>query len=289
MEEQIVTTDDDTVVLQEVTVQSLIATGAHYGHTMSTWNPKMAPYLYGTKTVPEVKRDRSGKSSRTPRTQKAIYIFDLEKTLEMWYRARAAIVATAARGGTVLFIGTKPQCQSLVRREALRSNSPFVDQKWTGGLLTNHDILRKNIDRLNKLETFLSKLDDKSYKFSKKERLLLQREVDQLSAKFGGVRNLVTLPDLVFIADASRNPIAIAEARRLGIPLVGITDSNMDPDLMDYPIPANDDASGALNLLISNVAEAVIEGSQIYQATVEEPTPDKDAPAQEVETRIKRK
>lgn len=236
--------------LQEVTIQSLLSTGAHYGHTTTSWCPKMAPYLYGTKSV-----------NKRSRGTKNVYIFNLDLTLRLWRRARKAIVDNAAAGGSILFVGTKPQSREIIRREALRSGSPFVDYKWVGGLLTNEKTVRQSINKMTEIENLLAahKDTESNIRLTKKEALLMQRDLDKLDKKFGGIRGK-SAPTMMFVIDTARNHIAIEEAQALDIPIVAITDSNSDPDNIDYIIPANDDATGALNLLISNVADAVLEG-----------------------------
>jgi small subunit ribosomal protein S2 len=245
--------------VEEITIQSLLSSGAHYGHVTEAWSPKMAPYLCGSKSVVDTKRRDNNK--------KDIYIFDLELTLKLWRRARKVIVENARKGGTILFIGVKPQCKEIIKREADRSGSFYVCNKWVGGLLTNFQTLNASVKRIELLEKQLTNKELSTH-YTKKELLLKQRELDTLLKKFGGVRSMTQPPDMLFIVDVSKNHIAVAEATALGIPVVGITDSNADPDSITHIIPANDDAAGAINLIVSNVADAVIEGKQMLQEDV---------------------
>jgi len=244
---------------KEITLQTLLANGAHYGHSTTSWCPKMAPYLYGTKSVVNYKRRYSAAS-------KDVYIFNLDLTLRFWRKARELIVNNASTGGSMLLVGTKAQCREVVEREAERSGCFYVNHKWVGGVLTNFDTTRQSVARMDEIERLLVAADNTESKinFTKKERLVLQRELDKLNKKFGGIRNMTALPAMVFVVDVCKNAIAVTEAKKLNIPVIGITDSNADPDKIDHIIPANDDAAGTIDLILTNVADAVLEGKAIF-------------------------
>lgn len=242
---------------KDITLQSLLSSGAHYGHATEAWCPKMAPYLYGTKSV----RDKKFRNT------KDVYIFNLDLTIQFWEVARKAIFKNAAAGGSLLFVGTKPQGRAIIEREALRCNSHYICHKWVGGILTNFGTLRQSVAKMDKIEQLLASNADPDSKVSlvKKEALLRQKDLNKLIHKFGGIRTMQQTPTMMFVMDIANNHTAVAEAKALHIPIVGIADSNADPESIDYIIPANDDATGALNLIISNVANAVIAGQNAYQ------------------------
>lgn len=230
--------------VQEVTIKTLIEAGAHYGHQVQKWNPKMLPYLYG---------ERNG-----------VHIINLDCTMRLWRVARKKLVQIVANGGTVLFVGTKLQGREAVRAEADRCGSYHVTTRWLGGTLTNLRTIRKSIDKMEQLEGLLAKAEsqDNDITLNKKERLTISRKLAKLHDHIGGIRNMKKVPDVLFVLDVKKESIAVAEAKRLGIPVIGLVDSNSDPDVVDFPIPSNDDATRALRLFIGAVAEGVIEGKK---------------------------
>jgi len=231
-----------------VSMKELLEAGVHFGHRARRWNPKMKPYIF---------TERNG-----------IHIIDLQQTIARLEEAYSLVRDTAAEGGTVLFASTKRQAQESIVSEAERCGMPYVNQRWLGGTLTNFRTIRQRIDYLLSLEK-RQELGEFS-RLPKKEALGLQREIDKLNRKMGGLREMRRLPSLVFIADVRREAIAVKEANKLGIPIVAMVDTNCDPDPIDYPIPANDDAIRAIRLITSKVADAVLEGQQIRAATMAE-------------------
>ena len=221
-----------------LTMKELLEAGVHFGHQTKRWNPKMQKYIFG---------ERNG-----------IYIIDLQKTLKKFREAYGFVRELAAGGGTMLFIGTKKQAQDTVLEEAGRCGMYYVNQRWLGGTLTNFATIRKSIGRLKKLEEM--KETGEFERVSKKEGLELDREREKLEKALVGIKTMESLPAAVFIIDPRREKIAVAEAQRLGIPIVAIVDTNCDPTGIDYPIPGNDDAIRAVRLITSRVADAVNEG-----------------------------
>ncbi|OUO51507.1 30S ribosomal protein S2 [Desulfovibrio sp. An276] len=221
-----------------VTMKQMLETGVHFGHQTRRWNPKMRPYIFG---------DRNG-----------IHIIDLQQTVKLFRVAYDKVVDTVAKGGKVLFIGTKRQAQEAIATEATRANQFYVSNRWMGGTLTNFVTIQKSIDRLKKLETMFA--DGSINRYQKKEILLHEREMQKLEQALGGIKNMDHLPQLAFIIDPNREDIAVKECRKLGIPIVAVTDTNCDPDLIDYIIPGNDDAIRAIKLFVGAFAEACLEG-----------------------------
>ena len=226
-----------------VTMKELLEAGVHFGHQVRRWNPKMKEYIFG---------ERNG-----------IYIIDLQKTQRMFRDALAFVTDAIAedRGKTVLFVGTKRQAQDAVREEAERAGQYYVNQRWLGGLLTNFQTVQKSIKRLKELETMQT--DGRYEKLTKKERIKLDREREGLNKNLSGIKLMNRLPDIVFIIDVRKEEIAVAEANRLGIPIVAVVDTNCSPEGIDYVIPGNDDALRAVRLFASRIAESIIEGQQI--------------------------
>ena len=226
-----------------VTMKELLEAGVHFGHQVRRWNPKMKEYIFG---------ERNG-----------IYIIDLQKTQRMFRDAIAFVTDAIAedRGKTVLFVGTKRQAQDAVREEAERSGQYYVNQRWLGGLLTNFQTVQKSIKRLKDLESMQT--DGRYEKLTKKERIKLDREREGLNKNLSGIKSMSRLPDVVFIIDVRKEEIAVAEANRLGIPIVAVVDTNCSPEGIDYVIPGNDDALRAVRLFASRIADAVLEGQQI--------------------------
>ncbi len=229
-----------------ITMKQLLEAGVHFGHQTRRWNPKMKEYIF---------TERNG-----------IYIIDLQKTVRMVEVAYNAVRQMAADGGKILFIGTKKQAQDAVREEAERCGMFYVNQRWLGGMLTNFQTIKKRIARLNELE----EIESTEYwsKLTKKEQAQLQHEKEKLEKNLGGIKGMKSLPDMAFVIDPRRERIAVAELRKLGIPIVAIVDTNCDPDEIDYVIPGNDDAIRAVKLLTSKIADAVIEGRQGADASV---------------------
>ncbi|OWK24165.1 30S ribosomal protein S2 [Rhizobium yanglingense] len=209
--------------MPDFSMRQLLEAGVHFGHQTHRWNPKMKPYIFG---------DRNN-----------IHIIDLAQTVPMLSRALQVVSDTVARGGRVLFVGTKRQASELIADSAKRSAQYYVNSRWLGGMMTNWKTISNSIQRLRKLDEILS---NEAQGFTKKERLNLEREREKLDKALGGIKDMGGTPDLMFIIDTNKEKIAIDEAKRLGIPVVAIIDSNCDPDLIDYPIPGNDDASRAM-------------------------------------------
>ncbi len=224
----------------DVTMRSLLEAGVHFGHQSRYWHPKMAPYLFG-------ERNR-------------IHIINLEHTLPMFREALNFVEQLSRRHGRVLFVGTKRQAREAVEQEARRCGGYFVNQRWLGGTLTNFKTIRQSIRRLEELEQMST--DGTLEKLTKKEALTLGRERDKLERSLGGIKEMNGLPDAIFVIDVGHEKIAVAEAKKLGIPVIGVVDSNCDPMLVDYVIPGNDDATRAIRLYASLVADAVLDGRQ---------------------------
>ncbi len=247
-----------------ISMKLLLEAGVHFGHQTNKWNPKMKTYIFGA---------RNG-----------IYIIDLQQTVEMFHKAYDFVVNTVANGGTILFVGTKKQSQEAIREEAGRCGMPYVNQRWLGGMLTNFKTIKKSIDRLNMLDKMFE--DDSVRAFPKKEIMKLQKERDKLLKVLGGIRTLKGHPGGLFIVDPKREDITVQEARKLGIPITAIVDTNCNPDLIDYVIPGNDDAIRAIKLFSSRIADAVMEGKRRYEEKIQAES-DKDnhveAPMEEAE------
>jgi len=240
--------------LVTVTMKELLEAGVHFGHQVRRWNPKMKEYIFG---------ERNG-----------IYIIDLQKTQKMFRDALQYVTNMVAedRGKTVLFVGTKRQAQDAVREEAERSGQYYVNQRWLGGLLTNFQTVQKSIKRLKDLEAMQT--DGRYEKLTKKERIKLDRERLSLDKTLSGIKSMNRLPDSVFVIDVRKEEIAVAEANKLGIPVIAVVDTNCSPEGVDYVIPGNDDALRAVRLFASRIADAVLEGQQMLTeggATAETP------------------
>ena len=223
-----------------ISMKQLLEAGVHFGHQTRRWNPKMAPYIF---------TERNG-----------IYIIDLQKTVRKIDEAYAFMREVGESGRPVLFVGTKKQAQGAIKDEALRCGMYYVNQRWLGGMLTNWKTISTRIKRLNDIKAMEE--DGTFEKLSKKEVLMLQRELERLEKFLGGIKEMKEMPAAVFVVDPKKEKIAVKEARTLGIPVVGIVDTNCDPDDVDYIIPANDDAIRAVKLIASSMADAVIEGKQ---------------------------
>ncbi len=224
--------------MASVSMRQMLEAGVHFGHQTRFWNPKMAPFIFGERNK--------------------IHIINLEKTQPLYARAAAFIKGVAAEGGKVLFVGTKRSARDAVEKEATRCNMPYVNQRWLGGMLTNFKTIRQSIKRLNELDEMAQNgsLDRRG----KKEAQMLRREMDKLLRSLGGIREMNALPDALFVIDVGHEEIAINEARKLGIPVVAVVDTNCSPDGIDYVIPGNDDAMRAILLYAGGVADSVLEG-----------------------------
>ena len=224
-----------------ITMQELLEAGVHFGHQTKRWNPKMKSYIFG---------ERNG-----------IYIIDLQKTLRLFKEATQFITELAAQGKTFLFVGTKRQAQDAIAEESTRCNMFYVNQRWLGGLLTNFTTIQRSVKRLKDLEAM--KEDGRYELLPKKEVLRLERLRKSLDKNLAGVKNMPALPDALFVVDSRREEIAVAEARRLKIPVMAVVDTNCDPEVIDHVIPGNDDALRAIRLFTSRVADAILEGQAL--------------------------
>ncbi len=229
----------------EITMKELLEAGVHFGHQTRRWNPKMKEYIFG---------ERNG-----------IHIIDLQKTLKMFREAARYVAELTAQGRTVLFLGTKRQAQESIVEEAQRCGMFYVQHRWLGGTLTNWVTLQKSIKRLKLLKAM--KEDGRMAELPKKEAARLDRELKHLQQNFAGVENMLALPDAMFVIDPNNEAIAVREARRMGVPVVAIVDTNCDPDVVDVVIPGNDDALRAIRLFTSKIADAVVTGRQQYERT----------------------
>lgn len=229
--------------MSTVNMKQLLESGVHFGHQTRRWNPKMQRFIFG---------QRNG-----------IYIIDLKKTVRMLKEAYRFVREVASQGSPVLFVGTKKQAQESIQEEALRAGQYYVNQRWLGGMLTNYETIRNSIKRLRELEQMEE--DGTLEKRTKKEAMKIRKDRNRLLKYLGGIKEMAGLPGAVFVADTKKESIAVAEARKLAIPVVGIVDTNCDPDEIDFPIPGNDDAIRAIRLVTSKVADAVIEGRHLYE------------------------
>jgi small subunit ribosomal protein S2 len=234
-----------------VSMKQLLEAGVHFGHQTRRWNPKMSKYIF---------TERNG-----------IYIIDLQKTVKMMEQAYNFVRDLAANGGNILFVGTKKQAQEAVKEEATRCDMFYVNHRWLGGTLTNFQTIRKRIERLHELERME---EDGTFEvLPKKEVVLLRKEKGKLEKFLGGIKHMKKLPDAIFVIDPRKERIAVAEARKLNIPIVAIVDTNCDPDEVDYVIPGNDDAIRAVRLFTSKIADAILEGRQgEQQSTIPQST-----------------
>ena len=221
-----------------ISMKALLESGVHFGHRTNKWEPRMKPYIF---------TERNG-----------IHIIDLQQTVKAINNAYATVRDTVQNGGTVLFVGTKRQAQETVREEAIRAGMPYVTERWLGGMLTNWSTMRARIDEMERLESMRDTGDIN--RLTKKEGLLIQREITRLQTRLEGVRKMKRLPDLVFIVDVGREDAAVHECNLLGIPVVALVDTNCNPQNVDFVIPSNDDAIRAIKLLVAKVADAVLEG-----------------------------
>ncbi len=230
-----------------LTMKQLLEAGVHFGHQTKRWNPKMKPFIFAARND--------------------IYIIDLQQTVKMFRTAYDAVKEIASKGGNLLFVGTKKQAQTAIEEEAQRCAMPYVNQRWLGGMLTNFITIRASVKRLKELEEMetTGQMDS----FVKKEILLMGREKAKLERYLGGIKDMDKLPDAVFLVDSKKETIALKEAKKLGIPIIAIVDTNCDPDDVNYIIPGNDDAIRAVKLFSMAMANACIEGRQIYEESLQ--------------------
>ena len=221
-----------------VSMRQMLEAGVHFGHQTRYWNPKMAPYIFGARSK--------------------IHIVNLEKTLPLYLDAMNFVGKLTSKGGKILFVGTKRAARAAVAEAAIRCNMPYVNHRWLGGMLTNFKTVRQSIKRLKDLETM--SVDGTFERLAKKEVILLKRELEKLERSLGGIKDMPSLPDAMFVIDVGHEKIAIQEARKLGIPVVGVVDTNHSPDGVDYVVPGNDDAIRAITLYVEGAATAVLEG-----------------------------
>ncbi|MHB2155293.1 30S ribosomal protein S2 [Calditrichota bacterium GD2] len=229
--------------MSSVTLEQLLAAGVHFGHLTRRWNPKMKPYIFMAKN--------------------GIHIIDLKKTQKALDRALDVVHQVVSEGYEVLFVGTKPQAKDIIASEAERCGMFYVTHRWLGGMLTNFATIKKSIKHYKNLEKMST--DGTYEKISKKERLMIDREKEKLYRVLGGILEMKRLPGLVFIVDINKEHIAVREAKKMNIPVVALVDTNVDPTVVDYPIPANDDAAKSISLITSKIADAIIEAKQKYQ------------------------
>jgi small subunit ribosomal protein S2 len=230
-----------------VTMRQMLEAGVHFGHQTRYWNPKMAPYIFGARNK--------------------IHIINLEKSLPMYQEALKYVRQLSANKGTILFVGTKRQAREIVKEEALRAGAPYVDYRWLGGMLTNFKTVKQSIKRLKDMDAMVA--DGSIERLSKKEQLLNQREREKLERSLGGIKDMERVPDALFVIDVGFHKIAVTEAKTLGIPIVGVVDSNNSLDGIDYVIPGNDDSTRAIRLYARGVADAILEGrSQVISEMV---------------------
>jgi len=233
--------------MSAVTMRQMLDAGVHFGHQTRYWNPKMKPFIFGSRNK--------------------IHIINLELTLPMFHKALNYVQRLAANKGTLLFVGTKRQAREIIREEASRAGCPFVDHRWLGGMLTNFKTVKQSIKRLESLQ---AKAAEPEHGYSKKELLNLNRQIDKLERSLGGIKLMGGLPQALFVVDVGYQHGALVEARRLGIPVIGVVDTNHSPEEVDYVIPGNDDSSRAIRLYARGIADAVLEGrAQAIQAIVE--------------------
>ena len=230
-----------------VTMRQMLEAGVHFGHQTRFWNPKMAPFIFGARNK--------------------IHIINLEKSLPMYQDALKFVRQLASNKGTILFVGTKRQAREIVMEEAQRAGMPYVDFRWLGGMLTNYKTVKGSIKRLKELEAMVA--DGSLEKLSKKEALMFTREMEKLQRSMGGIKEMGGVPDAIFVIDVGFHKIAVTEAKKLGVPIIGVVDTNNSLDGVDYIIPGNDDSTRAIRLYARGVADAILEGrSQVIQEMV---------------------
>jgi len=254
--------------MSNITMKELLEAGVHFGHETKRWDPKMKPYIFGA---------RNG-----------IYIIDLQKTVQLFKESYQFVRDVAARGEYILFVGTKKQAQETIYEQATRCGMFYVNHRWLGGMLTNFQTIKRSVDRLKQLEAM--KNDEIYNLLPKKEVLELEKERNRLEKSLGGIKNMERLPGAIFVVDPKKERIAVREAKKIGIPSIGIVDTNCSPEDVDYVIPGNDDAIRAIQLFSTKIADAVIEGKQLYEKQLqmeasreEKETPSPGEPAGEIQ------
>lgn len=242
-------------------LREMLEAGVHFGHQTRYWNPKMAPYIFGQRNK--------------------IHVINLEKTVQKYIEAMDFLRASAARGEEILFVGTKRAARDIVSQEAARAGSPYVNNRWLGGMMTNFKTVKSSIKRLKEMEA--SEADGSTELMSKKEALMFSRELDKLEKSIGGIKDMARLPSVIFVIDVGYHKIAIQEARTLGIKIVGVVDTNHSPDEIDYVIPGNDDSAKAIALYARGVADAVIAGREARDGALVEMLQDEQQAEEAVE------
>jgi len=225
--------------MKDISLLDLLKSGAHFGHTTSRWNPKMKPYIFAVRNN--------------------IHILDLEKTKKALQKATKFAEGIAAKGGTILFVGTKRQSKDIIKKTAASCNMPYINVRWLGGTFTNFRTIQKTIRKLERLEN-LKTTGELETKYTKKERLMIDREIEKMKKLFEGIQNMKKLPDAIFVTDVKHDDIAVKEAQKSRIKIIGLVDTNSNPDGLDFPIPCNDDATKAIELMCSTMAQAISEG-----------------------------
>lgn len=224
--------------MSHITMKEMLVAGLHFGHQTKRWNPKMKPYIFGARNK--------------------IYIINLDKTLPLFNKAYDYIESIVAKGGNVLFVGTKRQAQETIKEEAAKCGMFYVDHRWLGGMLTNFQTIKKSVDRMKSIEAMTE--DGTINQYKKKEAMKMGKDLAKLQKNLGGIKNMKGLPSALFIVDPKKESIAVEEANRLGIPVIAMLDTNCDPEGISFPIPGNDDAIRSIKLIVSRIGEAVIEG-----------------------------
>ena len=250
--------------MSTISMKNLLEAGVHFGHQTRRWDPRMAPYIFTA---------RNG-----------IHIIDLQKTVQMAKQAYVALRDCTSRGEKVLFVGTKKQARGAIEKEAERCGMFYMNNRWPGGLLTNWETVKKSIARLKKLEAMVESGSFEEEANTKKEALELTRELAKLKKTLGGIKEMQSIPEIIFVIDPQREAIAVSEARKLGLKIFAVVDSNCNPTIIDYPIPGNDDAIRAISLFLQTMADAIIEGTQGISTGAE--FMDDDAPMEEVEANV---
>ena len=253
--------NQEQAAMPQINMREMLEAGLHFGHQTRRWNPKMKPYIFGA---------RNG-----------IYIINLDKTLPLFQRACDFVAKTAAKGGNILFVGTKRQAQEIIREEAARCGMYYVDHRWLGGMLTNHQTIRKSVERLKNYTAMQE--DGTINRYKKKEILMIQKETQKLERNLGGIKDMKSLPAAIVVIDPKREDIAVTEANRLGIPVVATADTNCDPAGIDHLIPGNDDALKSIRLICSKLADAILAGKESHamsqQAAADQGEAEAEAPA----------
>lgn len=249
---EVVETAKEPYVPVAVTIKTMLEAGAHFGHKAERWHPKMLPFIFGVRNK--------------------VHIINLDTTLEYWEKARKFVVDVTSRGGRILFVGTKPQAREAIKEAAERCGAYYVNNRWLGGTLSNLATIRNSISRMNKLQDLLRQAENKEggVRIAKKERLAIAKQVEKLITNLGGIKDMVKPPEVVFIVDICKETIAVAESLKLHIPVIALVDTNVDPSKIKFPIPSNDDATGAIQLFANAIADAAIEGHKVYEARMTE-------------------